>query len=152
MPRSKPKHISFLLKKKSFATRELVQHSVKLLQLEQLVHDSLPNNLAQHCRMANYRENNLILHVDSALWSSKLRFHIPAMKYDLKVHPEFVQLKNITIKTKPNYNRHETLTRQKASMTRSTADSLNNLADYVTSESLATALRKLSRHGGKETK
>ncbi len=147
MPRSKPNHISFLLKKKSSAAHELIQHSIKLQYLEQLVQDSLPKNLSAHCKMANYRDNKLVLHVDSAIWSSKLRFHIPTMEYELKGHHEFSQLQHVTIKTKPNYTRHEPSTLQKASMTKSTADLLNNLADYVTNEDLAAALRKLSRHG-----
>lgn len=147
MPRSKPNHISFLLKKKSSAAHGLIQHSIKLQYLEQLVQDSLPKSLSAHCKMANYSGNRLVLHVDSAIWSSKLRFHIPTMEYELKEHHEFSQLKQIIIKTKPSYNRHEPAMRQKASMTKNTADVLNNLADYVTNEELARALRKLSRHG-----
>lgn len=148
MPRRpRPKHIGLLLQKKSSAAHGLIQHSIKLQHLEQLVQNSLPKNLSPHCKMANYRDNRLVLHVDSAIWSSKLRFHIPTMEYELKEHHEFSQLKQITIKTKPNYNRHEPAVLQKASMTKNTADLLNNLADYVTNESLAAALRKLSRHG-----
>jgi len=69
------------------------------------------------------------------------------MEYELKEHHEFSQLKQITIKTKPNYNKYETTMLKKASMTKDTADLLDNLAGYVANEGLATALRKLSRHG-----
>lgn len=148
MARSKPNRISSLLtNNKSSAAHELIRHSSKLQQLEQLVQDSLPRNLSPHCTMANYRENILVLHVDSAIWSSKLRFFIPTLEYELKQHYEFTHLKQVIIKTRPNYSKHHQASPQKASMSKNTADLLNNLADYVTNEDLASALRKLSKHG-----
>ncbi len=52
----------------------LVDNLNRINRLSQILKEVLEKPLADHCRVAHYRNNILVLAVDSGLWSNRLRF------------------------------------------------------------------------------
>ena len=63
------KSISKLLQSK------LVKQATKLDKLEHLLHACLPDNCRQHVRIAGIKNSDLVLMVDSPVWSSRIRLY-----------------------------------------------------------------------------
>jgi hypothetical protein len=53
----------------------LVERAQWLDALDRQLRQSLPAPLAQHCRLANVRDDRLVFLVSSPLWKSSLRLH-----------------------------------------------------------------------------
>ncbi len=52
----------------------LVDNLNRINRLSQTLKDILEVPLANHCRVAHYRNNVLVLAVDSSIWSNRLRY------------------------------------------------------------------------------
>jgi len=52
----------------------LVDNLNRINRLSQTLNDVLEPPLVDHCRVAHYRNNILVLAVDSSIWSNRLRF------------------------------------------------------------------------------
>ncbi len=63
----------------STALGKILQKSSQLNQLTEQVQALLAEPLREHVRVANYRENELMLAVDAALWATELRYKIPEL-------------------------------------------------------------------------
>ena len=73
-----PKSIRQLLKDKpslKLLEREIRARGALLDQIHRL----LPADLALHCRAAQIREGQLVLHVDSPVWATRLRYLAPEL-------------------------------------------------------------------------
>ena len=79
----KPDKVSRLLEN----SRHL-DHLVRMLTRQQAllaeIRSQLPEPLATHCLHARIQGRELILHVDSPAWRSRLRFHAPALLKGLR--------------------------------------------------------------------
>lgn len=82
--------------------RNVQQHAVALLKLNNAVRSLLPTPLQPHCRVANYRKGTLILETDNASWLMGLRYEqskllstlradiLPALvAIDIKINPSW---------------------------------------------------------------
>ena len=54
---------------------QLVNQARKLDKLEHLLHACLPDNCRQHVRIAGIKNSDLVLMVDSPVWSSRIRLY-----------------------------------------------------------------------------
>jgi hypothetical protein len=82
----------------------LLQHLQLIKKLDMLLQAQLPAPLNQHCRIATWRDQVLVIHVDSALWAIRLRYQVPdllrrwqheippVVKVEVKVHPHFATI------------------------------------------------------------
>jgi len=52
----------------------LVDNLNRINRLSQTLNSVLEHPLVEHCRVAHYRNNILVLAVDSSIWSNRLRF------------------------------------------------------------------------------
>jgi hypothetical protein len=106
----------------------------------------LPSGLAHHCQVANYKENILILHAESASWATQLRFQAPAI---LKLLQEKQIVKNncrIEVRVRPKA--HQPLVPARyAHMSSTTAEVIDYLAEEVTDSDLRDALHRLANNG-----
>jgi len=77
-----------------------LSHLARMLHQQQTllkeVRSLLPEQLAQHCLHARISGNQLVLHVDSPAWSSKLRFHAQLLLKSL--HPKAPNLRKVSIR------------------------------------------------------
>jgi hypothetical protein len=57
----------------------VTQHAERLLELQHLFEAVAPPALAQHCRVANFKQGKLVLHAANALVAAKLRQTVPSL-------------------------------------------------------------------------
>jgi hypothetical protein len=78
-----PKTVHQLLKHKP--TLKLIQAEISAQQaLLDQVRQHLPGDLASHCVAAQEREKQLVLHLDSPVWATRLRYTSPQLLSLLK--------------------------------------------------------------------
>lgn len=143
----KTPHIKSIIRKNS-SFNLLINHSKQLIQINEIVRHTLTQPLQSHCKVANYRENILYLHVDSPAWATRLRFALPELTEALKKNRDFSGLTQIQIhqvKSQPSARQNETKTPKRERLSKDTAEQLNCLADSVTDQKLASALRRLAQ-------
>ena len=58
-----------LINKQSGALQRSLEHSLRLKQLDYGIKSLLPVELASHCRIANVRNNVVIMQADSTAWA-----------------------------------------------------------------------------------
>ena len=55
----------------------ILKHSQSIQKIDKIFLASLPPPLEQHCYVANLRDKILIIHADSSLWATRLRYMTP---------------------------------------------------------------------------
>jgi len=78
-----PKSVRHLLKDKPTLRRLELEVSAQKALLEK-VRQLLPEDLASHCIAAQRRDQQLILHTDSPVWATRLRYIAPQLTSLLK--------------------------------------------------------------------
>ena len=142
----KNSHIKSIIRQNT-ALSELVGQTKLLVKIDKLVQRHLDIPFKMHCKVANYRENTLYLHVDSPAWATRLRFATPSLVPKLQQSKELAGLKDIQIYQAKIIPPHKPKKKAiKKRLSKDTADQLNCLADCVTDEKLAKALKRLARH------
>lgn len=68
------KSVNHLMANSSGRLNYLLQHSQLIQKIEKIFNDSLPETLKQHCHVANLRDQTLVVHSDSSLWATQLRY------------------------------------------------------------------------------
>lgn len=81
----------------------LLQQLVYLQTLAPLLTKTLPETLASHCQLANYRQGRLIIAVSNQAIATRLRFILPDLRQQLRKHQAFAGLVGIDFYiTKPS--------------------------------------------------
>jgi hypothetical protein len=68
------KSVNHLMANSSGRLNYLLQHSQLIKKIDQIFNKSLPETLKQHCHVANLRDKTLVVHSDSSLWATQLRY------------------------------------------------------------------------------
>ena len=148
MHNKKTPHISSSLNK-SASLHSLMRHAHYLRQLDSIVHHQLNFSLQQHCKVANYRENTLYLHVDSPAWATKLRFTLPELLNNLRKYNEFRLLERIYLsQDNTRAGQQSPLPKPMERLSPESAMQIEYLAEHVSDNRLANALRRLAKRTG----
>ena len=78
----------------------------KLRQLEsfqKLWLTFVPENLRAYTKVANYRDDSLVIAVASAAWATELRFILPQMLQTLRMEGKIYQLRSISFYVDPEF-------------------------------------------------
>jgi hypothetical protein len=73
-----------------------------LQRVERLFKTLLQGELALHCRIANVKDQQLIIEVDSSAWATRLRYLCPSLVAPLRVLPGLEDLQEVRCYVKPN--------------------------------------------------
>lgn len=95
------KSIKQLLATPSSILYRLLQHNQLLEQLDNWLQASLPIPLQQHCCIANLRNTTLVVHTDSSLWATRLRYLTPELLYRWQQEKSMPTINKIEIKIRP---------------------------------------------------
>ena len=120
----------------------------KVLQLNQL-NDIWQKNwpdLAQHSRIANFREGCLVIEVDNAAWATRLRYIIPDLTRKLVKHTALNSLKHIEWYIQPTSQTTSPRNRSAPVLSDHSAQLLKNTALTVRMKQLQEALIRLSKN------
>ena len=104
--------------------------------------------LAEHATPVLYREGVLLLHVDSSIWLSKLRYERALLMERLQAQAIFADLREIKARLASSEPPPPGAPKRKrAPLSRIACASLKAAADSTTDPALSVALERLSKHG-----
>ena len=78
--------------------RLILKRSQSIAQINKFFQASLESPLAQHCYVANLRDKTLIIHTDSSVWNTQLRFETPKILRSLQNNPALPIIESLRIK------------------------------------------------------
>jgi len=99
---SDPKPLGDLLR--SSPLQYLVKKAREIVSTDEAIHRLLPEGLAPHCRTINVTPNHIIvIHVDSAIWATRLRYLVPDLLDQLHENSSFSHISDIHCRVNPNF-------------------------------------------------
>lgn len=102
MKHSDPKGMNTLLADYGDSSlRKIVRHAERLLGIEQILYQYLPETLKPHCHIGQSTVTQLTVFVDSAAWLMQLRYLKPQLLRQLKTHPQCAYLQDIQWRIQP---------------------------------------------------
>ena len=120
---------------------QILDHIENINRLQAKLSNYLEAPLNQHVVVADYRQQTLVLHADSAAWTTRLRYRTRELLAVFKT--ELPELCTIHIKNRhPAPSRQPT--RQAARVTPKAASALRAAADGIADPSLRRALLKIA--------
>ena len=115
-----------------YLPRRLLEKAAQLEVLTHQLHCCLPIAWRPHAQVANIREGELIILVDSPAWATRLRLHSPFILTTLSDYQN-LNIQKISIKQRPSRQpapksklRARELSPESAKLLRQTADSIDD--------------------------
>lgn len=126
--------------------QQIAKRAKKIAQLNIILQEVLPSQLAGRCQLANIQNNKLIIHTENAAIASLLRFHSATL---LKTFSSQLAapLDKIEVKVKPDYRPRSSAKTNTLNMSDSNAALIAQTAAELDDGQLKTALHKLARRG-----
>ena len=144
----KPQPLSKLLRPKDRHLNALVERGRLLIRLTESIRACLPLPCAEHCRVANCDDGQLVIAADSPAWSARLRFHAPELTRQLK-HQYGLEIRRVRVVVSPAI---ETLTPKRhlrRDLSHKSAELLHQTAAGIEDPGLRAALLRLACRGRK---
>lgn len=146
---SKPRAIFELLANQfSGEFEQAIQRSKKLNQLWHKIQNLLDTDLASRCQLLNLRGGVLILSCDSTAWATRLRYQIPTLLEDLRLHAGLENLHDIQVVIQP-VSQTPQKPKSRATLSPQGAYCLKQCANAVTDPALRSALERLAENQSK---
>lgn len=101
MKDSHPKSLASILAGKSNHLQRLVDTAMQLKRLNQLFNAIVKPPLSEHCEVANVRNNQLVIFIDSPAWGTRLRYQQAALLEALQKESAFADIRGLEIKVRP---------------------------------------------------
>lgn len=98
----KPQLINQLVKSNS-SLNNIFKKLSEIESLQQLWQTYVPDNLRAYTKVANFRDDCLVIAAASAAWATELRFILPQMLQSLRVDGKLYQLRSITFYVDPKF-------------------------------------------------
>ncbi|MDF1587750.1 MAG: DUF721 domain-containing protein [Gammaproteobacteria bacterium] len=124
--------------------KRLSQHTQLLAQLNHVLQQSLPPQYSAHCRLANIKDDTLIIHTDNASLASMVRFQAPILCKTLSDQLDR-SFSKIIVKVKPHHIPLNNPNTNMLSMPENAARTIQQTAHDLEDGSLKTALEKLAK-------
>lgn len=120
---------------------QILDHIENINRLQAKLSKYLDAPLNQHVVVADYQQQTLVLHADSAAWTTRLRYRTRELLAVFKT--DLPELCTIHIKNRPPAPSRRT-TRQAARVSTAAAGALRAAADGIADPSLRAALLKIA--------
>lgn len=82
--------------------RELAEHRARLVRIETLIGEALPEPVNRHCRVMNLSRGVLVMLADAPVWITRLRFDSARLLACLRAYPELGDIHELQFRTVPN--------------------------------------------------
>lgn len=125
-----------------------IQNKVQqLTKLNHIWQAEISGDLAEHTRVANFRDGYLIVECDSAAWATRLRYTLPDITQKLLKHPDLRDLTHIEWNIQPQFHAPNTqLSQLPPVLSHASAALLKNAADNIQVKPLQEALLRIAQH------
>lgn len=119
----------------------------QLKKLNQIWQAVIAADVAEHSRVANFRDSYLIIECDSAAWATRLRYILPEIQQKLRLYPDLQGLSHIEWSIQPHFH-HTTsqLGRLPPLLSSTSAQLLENTANSISVKPLQEALRRIAKN------
>ena len=148
--KTKPASIIF---KSSSSLAKLKTRLMELKELNELLNQILPQELKNHCHVANLREGNLVLATSSPAWYHNLRFVKSELLSKARKIPKFSGIKSISIITQPEEivedPKYKITSNPMPPVSSYTADTIKSAAENIKDKNLSEILQKIATHTNK---
>ena len=101
MKKSHPKSLASILSGQSSHLQRLVEATNQLKRLNQLFNAIVKPPLSEHCEIANIRNNQLVIFIDSPVWGTRLRYQQASLLEALHQESAFADIQGLEIKVRP---------------------------------------------------
>jgi hypothetical protein len=122
---------------------KLAQHAQLIEKLNHTLHQTLPLEFSAHCRLANIKNQTLIIHTDNASFASFIRFQVPALCKTFSSHLK-IPISNIEIKVRPEIAPLATAEGTTTLLPETAAIALQKTSQVIDNEELSASLDKLA--------
>jgi len=141
--KNRPNHISNVYQQNDML-KKLSQHTQLLAQLNHVLQQSLPTQYSAHCRLANVKNETLVIQTDNASFASLIRFQAPNLCKALteQLGQTFTK---IVVKVKPHHIPLNKPNTTRLSMPENAAKTIAQTAIGLEDGPLKTALEKLAK-------
>ncbi|WP_342146740.1 DUF721 domain-containing protein [Rickettsiella endosymbiont of Aleochara curtula] len=125
-----------------------IQNKVQqLTKLNHIWQAEISGDLAEHTRVANFRDGYLIVECDSAAWATRLRYTLPDITQKLLKHPDLRDLTHIEWNIQPQFHAPNIqLSQLPPVLSHASAALLKNAADNIQVKPLQEALLRIAQH------
>ncbi len=100
----KPQLFNQLVNSDAMQLTGLFKKIQQLESLKKLWQIYVPTNLRAYTKVANYRDDCLVISVASAAWATELRFILPDMLQILRKEGKLYQLRSISFYVDPEFS------------------------------------------------
>ncbi len=122
----------------------------KVTQLNRLnqIWQAETTDLAEHTRVANFREGYLIIECAAAVWATRLRYLLPTITAKLARYAELRDLQHIEWTIQPRFHFTNSTSSSAAPLALSprSAQLIKNAAQFIKIKSLQEALLRIAQH------
>lgn len=145
-PAKQPRQFGYYLSDEESHLATLCRHVEFLTGLEKKLQEQLSDPLRSHCKVANISNKTLVLHADSAVWATRLRYCTPEILRFMQTECNLTTLKTIRIKVKPAAHQHSHKVQEKPLLSAETSDLIRHAANSLTDMDLRNSLHNIARH------
>jgi len=141
-----PRPLYKLLQGEKTRLADLVTTTRRLRRLNQQLLAVLDAPLTDHCQVARYDTEQLIIQVDSPVWASRLRYYIPTLLQELKKNiPDLQGLKSIKMHVAPARPAPVEKSPANREITPAASQNIHAMAEAIDDPALREALQRLGR-------
>jgi len=130
-------------------TARLLEYAHQLQTLNAHLAACLEREASAHARVAHLGNGRLLLHTDSAAWSTRLRYLVPQLLRCLRQNSALADLQHIEVRVAPSAQPAVPVTRPVV-LSADNAAILDSTANSISDPALRAALKRLARHGRNE--
>jgi hypothetical protein len=142
---SRPATVDRLLGRGSLAP--LLQRTAELRHATDLLRARLGTPLGDHCQVANWRDDTLVVQVDSAAWASRLRFLAPKILAALSETQGCIGLRKLKVIVRPLHHEPGNTRPRHFRLSARSALLLRDIGESTADAALRETLLRLSRRG-----
>lgn len=141
-----PRPLYKLLQGEKNQLADLVTTTRQLRRLNQSLLSVLDQPLTDHCRIARYHSEQLVIQVDSPVWASRLRYYVPTLLQELKQNiPDLQGLKSIKIHVAPATPPPVEKPPAQREISPAASQDIHAMAEAIEDPALRAALQRLGR-------
>jgi hypothetical protein len=145
MARRKSRPMTHCLKRPAPRLARLLRRVADHERLDDQLQSCLPDELRGYCHLAGWREGNVLLHVDSAAWATRLRYALPELTACCALLRD---ADKVRVKVRPVQGSPKVVRRRPNSLSEDAARLLLDCSHHLGDSSLSESLRRLARHAG----
>lgn len=118
----------------------------QLMKLNHIWQASVTIDMAQHSRIANYRDGCLVIELASGAWATRLRYMLPEITTILLQYPDLKNLSDIEWYIQPHFHNTAAARANPCVLSSTNAQLLRNTAANIKVKSLQAALLQISEN------